>query len=237
MIKVVILAGGLGSRLSEETINKPKPMVEIGGKPIIWHIMKTYAHSGYNDFIILIGYKGEFIKKYFKDIKEPNWSVKLLETGEGTTKAQRIKKAEKYILGDHFFVGYGDDVSDISPKKVLETHKKSGKIATLTAIPLISDFGIVEINEKKEVKRFREKSRIDNYWINGGYFCFSKEIFKYLGSSKEELEDDVFKRLAIEEKIGAYIHNGFWKCMNTYKDKLELDLLIKQNKAPWIKWK
>ncbi len=235
-MKVLILAGGLGSRLSEETTTKPKPMVEIGGKPIIWHIMKTYAFSGYTDFVVLIGYKGELLRQYFNEMKEPDWNVELLETGEGTSKAQRIKKAESLIQDDYFFVAYGDDVSDICPDIVLETHIKSGKIATLTAIPLFSDFGVVELNKKNEVKYFREKPRIENYWINGGYFCFSKEIFNYLNNVGEELEDEVFKLLASEGKVGAYVHDGFWKCMNTYKDKLELDSLITQKKAPWIKW-
>lgn len=235
-MRVLILAGGLGSRLSEETNTKPKPMVEIGGKPIIWHIMKTYAFSGYTDFVILIGYKGELLRQYFNEITEPGWNVDILETGISTLKSQRIKMAEPLIQDNYFFVAYGDDVSDISPEKVLETHLKSGKIATLTAIPLISDFGIVELNNKREVKCFREKPQIQNHWINGGYFCFSREIFNYLGNINEELEDEVFKLLATKREIGAYIHEGFWKCMNTYKDKLELDFLIAQKKAPWIKW-
>lgn len=236
-MKVLILAGGVGSRLSEETINKPKPMVEVGGKPIIWHIMKTYAFSGFSDFIILLGYKGDMIKQYFIDMIEPDWHVELLETGEGTSKAQRIRKAEGFIVEDYFFVSYGDDVSDICPEKVLETHTKSNKIVTLTAIPLFSDFGVVELNQNNAVKCFREKPRIENQWINGGYFCFSRRIFDYLKNENEELENEVFNFLASKGEIGAYIHNGFWKCMNTYKDKLDLELLIKQNKAPWIKWK
>jgi glucose-1-phosphate cytidylyltransferase len=235
-MKVLILAGGLGSRLSEETTIKPKPMVEIGGKPIIWHIMKTYAHYGYTDFVILIGYKGDLLKQYFNAIIEPGWHVELLETGVGTLKSKRIKMAEHLVQDNYFFVAYGDDVSDISPGEVLETHLKSCKIATLTAIPLVTDFGIVELNNKREVKHFREKPRIENHWINGGYFCFSHEIFDYLGNEDEELEDEVFSLLAAEKQIGAHIHEGFWKCMNTYKDKLELDLLIAQKKAPWVKW-
>ena len=235
-MKVLILAGGLGSRLSEETTIKPKSMVEIGGKPIIWHIMKTYAYNGYKDFIILIGYKGELLKQYFNEIKEPDWKIELLETGIGTLKSQRIKMAETLVNDNYFFVAYGDDVSDISPKNVLETHIRSGKVATLTAIPLVSEFGIVELSNSDEVKAFREKSRIENHWINGGYFCFSREIFSYLRNENEELEDEVFRQLASEGKIGAHIHEGFWKCMNTYKDKLELDELITQKKAPWIKW-
>jgi glucose-1-phosphate cytidylyltransferase len=235
-MKVLILAGGLGSRLSEETKLKPKVMVEIGGKPIIWHIMKTFAYSGFTDFVILIGYKGELLQQYFNTIKEPGWNVELLETGEGTSKAQRIKKAESFITDDHFFVAYGDDVSDICPDIVLNTHLKSGKIATLTAIPLVSDFGVVELNDKNEVIYFREKPRIENHWINGGYFCFSRAIFNYLKNENKELEDEVFRQLASEGEMGAYLHNGFWKCMNTYKDKLELELLITQKKAPWIKW-
>lgn len=235
-MKVIILAGGFGTRLSEETIIKPKPMVEIGGKPIIWHIMKTFSHSGYKDFIILTGYREELLRKYLHNLEEPDWTIKLLETGINTLKSQRIKMAEAHIQDDYFFVSYGDDVSDISPKRVFETHLKNGKIATITVIPLVSEFGIVELNNNNEVEIFKEKSRIENHWINGGYFCFSKEIFKYLCNKNEELEDVVFRLLASEKRIGAYKHVGFWKCMNTYKDKLELESLITQKKAPWIKW-
>jgi glucose-1-phosphate cytidylyltransferase len=148
----------------------------------------------------------------------------------------RIKMAEPLVKEDHFFVAYGDDVSDILPGNVLKTHVEKGNIATITVIPLFSEFGIVELNGNSKVTAFREKPRIANYWINGGYFCFSKEIFDYLGHEDEELEKEVFRRLSEEGKLGAYIHEGFWKCMNTYKDKLEFEELINENRAPWIKW-
>lgn len=235
-MKVLILAGGLGTRLSEETTIKPKPMVEIGCKPVIWHIMKTYAFNGFNDFIILAGYKSDILKDYFNRLSEPCWKIEILETGTNTSKAMRIKMAESFVKDDYFFVAYGDDVSDILPENVLKTHIETGNIATITVIPLFSEFGIVELSEDSKVTAFREKPRIANYWINGGYFCFSKEIFDYLGHDDEELEKEVFGQLSQEGKLGAYIHEGFWKCMNTYKDKLELEELINENRAPWIKW-
>lgn len=235
-MKVLILAGGLGTRFGEETAKKPKPMVEIGGKPILWHIMKVYETDGFTDFVILLGYKGEIIKEYFLLNPEPNWKIQFVNTGAETSKAQRIKKVEHLIDDKYFFVAYGDDVSDIHPKVVYEQHIRSNKIATLTAMPLVTDFGIVEINTNNTILRFREKPIIEGHWINGGFFCFSKEIFTYLSNEKEELEDQVFKRLAEEGKIGAYRHPGFWKCMNTMKDKLELDSLVKTNQAKWIRW-
>jgi len=235
-MKVLILAGGLGARFSEETTKKPKPLVEIGGKPIIWHVMKIYAHYGFKDFIVLIGYKGDMLKKYFNSFVEEDWNVQLLETGDGTLKSQRLKQAEPFIDGDNFFLSYGDDVSDVSPKKVLETHLKSNNIVTLSAFPLVSDFGILELDGNNQIKQFREKPRIQNHWINGGFFCMSKEIFKYLEDTEKELEDEVFADLTKINKIGAMPHEGFWKSMNTMKDKAQLEELINKNQAPWIKW-
>jgi len=234
-MKVLILAGGLGTRFGQETANKPKPMVQVGGKPIIWHIMKVFAEDGFTNFVILLGYKGEILRDYFEANPEPNWQINFVDTGINTSKAQRIKKVEHLIDNNYFFVAYGDDVSDIHPKKVYEQHISSDSIATLTAIPLATDFGIVITDESNKVTKFREKPVIDGYYINGGFFCFSKEILSYLNDKNEELEDQVFKRLAEENKISAYYHHGFWKCMNTMKDKIELEALIEKNIAPWIR--
>ncbi|MCF8297450.1 MAG: NTP transferase domain-containing protein [Saprospiraceae bacterium] len=232
-MKVLILAGGKGSRLSVE--DKPKPLMEIGGKPIIWHIMSIYANSGFKDFVILLGYKGQMIKDYFSSHPEPNWNIDFLNTGLETKKAQRIKKAEYLIDSDCFFVAYGDDLSDVDPKSIFEFHKKHGKVATLTAMPLESNFGVVEIGGDDDVKCFREKPRIEGYWINGGFFCFSKKIFDYF-TDNEELEDEIFQKLTKMGEIKAYKHGGFWKCLNTKKDSIEFDNLILENNAPWIKW-
>jgi len=236
-MKVLILAGGIGSRFSEETVEKPKPMVEVAGKPIIWHIMQIYAHAGLTDFIILVGYKGDVFTNSVAKFIEPNWHVEILETGEGTLKSQRIKQAEHLIDEDYFLVAYGDDVSDVDPMDVFNEHMKhEGRIVTLTAMPLVTNFGVVELGENNAITAFREKPKIDGYWINGGFFCFSKEIFTYLTDAEEELEDDVFKRLSKENKIGAYRHDGFWKCMNTQKEKIEMEELVLTNEAKWIKW-
>jgi glucose-1-phosphate cytidylyltransferase len=210
--------------------------VEIAGKPIIWHIMQIYAHAGIKDFVILVGYKGNLFLEQFSNFTEDDWNVTILETGDGTLKSQRIKQAEHLINDECFFVAYGDDVSDINPMDVYKEHQKyPDRVATLTAMPLETNFGVVEINKNGCINCFREKPRIEGYWINGGFFCFSKEIFKYFENEKFELEDDVFKILASENKIGAYKHNGFWKCMNTKKEHNELEQLVKDNQAKWMK--
>jgi len=233
-MKVLILAGGKGSRLSEDSAVKPKPLMEIGGKPILWHIMSIYANCGFNDFVILLGYKGQMIQDYFLSYPEPNWKIDFLGTGLEAKKAQRIKKAEHLIDGDCFFVAYGDDLSDVDPKKIYEFHKKHNKIVTLTAMPLESNFGVIEINLENEVQSFKEKPRIEGYWINGGFFCFSNKIFDYL-NDEEELEDMVFQKLATKGEIKAFKHNGFWKSMNTKKDIIEFNKLFSENNAPWMK--
>lgn len=236
-MKVLILAGGIGSRLSEETVHTPKPLVEIGGKPIIWHIMRIYAYAGIKDFIILVGYKGGVFFDKFSEYTEDDWKVTILETGDGTLKSQRIKQAEKLIDGEDFFVAYGDDLSDVNPIDVYNEHKLfPERVVTLTAMPLESSYGVLEINENNAITKFREKPRIDGYWINGGFFCFSSSIFKYLNNPGLELEDDIFKILAKEKRIGAYKHNGFWKSMNTQKEMIEMEELVRTNEAKWIKW-
>ena len=232
-MKVVILCGGKGTRLKEYTEEIPKSLVEIGDIPILGHIMKIYSHHGFNDFILCLGYKGNKIKEYFLNNKE-DWNIEFVDTGENSTKSERLLKIKDYITEDNFLVAYGDDVSDVNIREVLEFHKKSKKIVTLTSIPLYSQFGIVKTNEKNEVIRFEEKPRLEGYWFNGGFFVFKKEIFDYL--DKGELEDDVFKYLAAQNQVVTFKHEGFWKCMNTFKDTQELNDLWKKGKASWKVW-
>lgn len=233
-MKVVILCGGKGTRLKEYTEDIPKPLVEVGGKPILWHIMKIYSHYGFNEFVLCLGYKGEKIKEYFKENKE-GWKIEFADTGEESSKSERLKKIKDYINEDLFLVAYGDDVCDVNLKEVVKTHKSHGKITTLTAIPLYSQFGIVETNRKNEVVNFKEKPRLDNYWFNGGFFVFDRKIFDYLDIG--ELENEVFERLVQENQIIAYKHDGFWKCMNTFKDTQELNKLWNEHNAPWKVWR
>jgi len=230
-MKVVILCGGKGTRLKEYTEDIPKPLIEIGGKPILWHIMKIYTHYGFNDFILCLGYKGKLIEKYFKNNNHENWNIEFVDTGEKSNKGQRIKKIEPYIKEDNFFVAYGDDVADINIKKTLEYHKEKGKIITLTAVNPESQFGIMEINNNDEITKFKEKPKLD-HWINGGFFIFNKRIFNYINDDYD-LEKETFNNLVKEKQICAFKHMGFWKCMNTFKDTIELNELWKKNKAPW----
>jgi glucose-1-phosphate cytidylyltransferase len=233
-MKVLILAGGKGSRMNEETEIKPKPLIEIGERPILWHVMKIYAQSGFFDFVVLTGYKSHMIVDYFDENPEKEWNIEFLDTGLETKKAQRIKMAEHLITEDNFFVAYGDDLSDIDPGKIIDYHNSHGKMVTLAAIPLESNFGVVELTNDNSVRRFREKPKIDGYWINGGFFCFKREILGYL-NNEDELEDEVFKMLAQKDEIKAIKHDGFWKCMNTKKEYQEFNKLYKENIAPWIR--
>ncbi|MBU0628032.1 MAG: NTP transferase domain-containing protein [Nanoarchaeota archaeon] len=232
-MKVAILCGGKGTRLKELTEEIPKPLVEIGGKPILWHIMKIYSHYGFNDFILCLGYKGNLIEEYFRNNsnKEQRWNIEFVDTEENSNKGQRIKKIENYIKEDNFFVAYGDDVSDVNIKKVLEQHMKNNKIVTLTAVNPESQFGIMDINHNNEIIEFKEKPKLD-HWINGGFFVFNKRIFDYLKDNCD-LETDAFKALVKEKQITAFKHDGFWKCMNTFKDTMELNELWDNDKAPW----
>ena len=230
-MKTVILCGGKGTRLRELTEEIPKPLVEIGGKPILWHLMKIYSHYGFNDFILCLGYKGELIKEYFSRNNKENWKITFVDTGEEANKAERIKKVQKYIKDDNFFVAYGDDVCDVNVKKVLDLHLKKGKIVTLTAVNLLSPFGVMEVNENDEVTEFKEKPKLD-YWMNGGYFVFNKKIFNYLKEGYD-LEKEAFEELAKEKQIAAFKHHGFWKSMNTFKDVVELNELWERGNAPW----
>lgn len=233
-MKVVILCGGKGTRLSEHTESIPKPLVGIGDKPILWHIMKCYFYYGYNDFILCLGYKGKLIEEYFKNNNEENWNIKFVDTGEESNKGQRIKKIEKHIKDENFFLAYGDDVANVNINEVLDYHLRKGKIVTLISVNPLSQFGILEMNENNEIIKFKEKPKL-NHWINGGFFVCNKKIFNYI-KDNYDLEKETFEELVKEKQICAFKHNGFWKCMNTFKDVMELNEIWKQNKAPWKVW-
>ena len=257
-MKVVILAGGFGTRLSEETYLKPKPMVEIGGKPILWHIMKIYSAFGFNEFIICLGYKGYMIKEYFSsyflhqsdvtiDIKsnkievhnnvcEP-WKVTLVDTGLNTMTGGRIKRIKNYVKNETFMVTYGDGMGNIDLKKLLYFHKNHGKYATLTAVQPLGRFGALEINTKDEITNFQEKPKGDKAWINGGFFVLEPQIFDYIKGDETIWEREPLEKLAKDGQLAAYKHKGFWMCMDTLRDKKELETLWNSGNPPWKIWK
>lgn len=256
-MKVVILAGGIGSRLSEETVLKPKPMVEIGGKPILWHIMKTYSYYGFNEFIILCGYKGYMIKEYFANyhihmsditidlvnnlteyhkIHSEPWKVTLIETGTDTMTGGRIKRAEKYIGNETFMLTYGDGVADVNLKELLTLHTKHGKSITVTAVQPEGRFGSLVINDSNKVTNFIEKPKGDNVWINGGYFVCEPTILDYILDDSTIFEREPLENLTKDGELYTYKHYGFWKPMDTLRDKNQLEELIESKNAPWIKW-
>ncbi len=257
-MKVVILAGGKGSRISEESVLKPKPMVEIGDKPILWHIMKTYSAYGYHDFIICCGYKGHVIKDYFihyymyqadvtfclwdktKEYHYPMaepWRVTLADTGLNTLTAGRLLKIRNYIGDDEcFMLTYGDGVADISIPGLLAFHKEHGRIATITATQPAGRFGAIRINEEGVIESFKEKARKDQSWVNAGYMVLNREVFDYLGDGSEMLEASPFERLAQTGQMAAYKHPGFWSPMDTVHDKAYLEELWNSGKAPWKIW-
>ena len=258
-MKVVILAGGLGTRLMEETESRPKPMVEIGGKPILWHIMKMYAKYGFTEFIICLGYKSILIKEYFynyylhnsdvtinlKDNKidihqsqtEP-FTVTLIDTGLQTNTAGRIKRIKPYIADNTFMLTYGDGLSDINLQSLLDFHKSHGKLATLTSIQLPGRFGHLEIETDGGVKNFREKVSEQDMWINGGFFVLEPGIFDFLGEDADQVQWEKGPLAAIAEsgQLSAYRHAGFWKCMDAMRDKIELEDLWNSGRAPWKIW-
>ncbi|MBN1157023.1 NTP transferase domain-containing protein [Candidatus Woesearchaeota archaeon] len=234
--EVVILCGGKGTRLREHTEQIPKALVEIGGKPIIWHIIKFYAHWGVNRFILCVGYKSEKIREYFSGIDDfKGKEILLSDAGENASKAKRILEASSFVKGENFYVAYGDDLSDVNIGEVAAHHIESGNIVTLTAVPLVSQFGIVELDDSLQITGFKEKPKL-NHWLNGGFFVFSRRIFDYL-ELPGELEVEVFNELVKRGKIGAYKHSGNWKCMNTFKESQELNDLWNKNKAFWRCWK
>jgi glucose-1-phosphate cytidylyltransferase len=258
-MKVVIFAGGLGTRISEETDVRPKPMVEIGGKPIIWHIMKIYSHYGYNDFIICLGYKGYIIKEYFMnyfihnsdvtielktnkvkihDTSSEAFTVTLVETGSDTKTAGRLKQVQKYIGDEDFMLTYGDGVCNVNVKDLVAFHKAHGKIATVTSIKMDSRFGGMDVNDQGEVTSFREKARDESKWINGGFFVLKPEVFKYLDGDMKNMmwEDRPLERLSEDKELVAYRHEGFWKCMDALRDKIELEDFWNNNDAKWKVW-
>ena len=257
-MKVVILAGGLGTRISEESYLRPKPMIEIGDQPILWHIMKYYSHFGFNDFIICCGYKGQVIKEYFADyylhrsdvtfdfsaenrmtvhenVVEP-WRVTLVDTGLNTQTGARIKRVQKYIGDEPFMLTYGDGVSNVNLDDLQKQHRASGKTVTLTGIQPGGRFGVLDL-EDQTVTGFREKAREDGGWINGGFMVVESEVFNYL--SVDELcifEREPMEQLARDGKLGVYKHFGFWQCMDTQRDKIWLEERWKNNNAPWRVW-
>lgn len=230
-MQVIILCGGKGRRMGSAEL--PKALFPIGAKPILWHIMNIYAYYGFCDFILSVGYKGQRIKASFAH-RQP-WDVTFVDTGLDTNTGGRIAKLKKYIKEDCFFATYGDGLADINLRQLLDFHKRHKKIATLTAVRPYSAFGIVGINaQTQNVTHFEEKPRLD-HWINGGFFVFNKEIFDYLRES-DILEKDTFGRILKDKQICAFKHQGFWKCMDTYKDNLELNDLWRQGKAQWRRW-
>ncbi len=257
-MKAVILAGGFGSRLSEETTLKPKPMVEIGGRPILWHIMKIYSSYGINEFVILLGYKGYYIKEYFAnyflhqsdvtiDIKNNNielinnesehWKVTLLDTGYNTMTGGRIKRAEKYLGKKPFLLTYGDGVADINIKELIKFHKSHGKKLTITSAQPDGRFGGLNINNENRVIEFKEKPKGDGSWINAGFFVCEPEIFNYINDGDSTVfEQEPLKTMARNGEIFTYKHNSFWMPMDTIRDKKVLNELWEKNKAKWKIW-
>ncbi len=260
-IKVVILAGGLGTRLEEETVSMPKPLVRIGEYPILWHIMKIYSHWGFNDFVICLGYKGYLIKEYFANYflhnsdvtfdftdakgqmtihsrKVEPWRVTLVDTGAATQTGGRIKRIESFIDGDTFMLTYGDTVADVNVPQLLAHHKAHGKIATLTAVQPPGKWGALELNKKGQVESFIEKPVGDGGWINGGYFVLDRKVFSYLKQGDETVwEWDPLTQLTKDQQLMSYSHQGFWKSVDTLRNKRELEQTWATGKAPWQLWK
>ncbi len=259
LVKVVLLAGGLGTRLREETEYRPKPMVQIGTKPILWHIMKIYDHYGFHDFVICLGYKGTMIKDYFlnyeimnsdftvnlgdrlniilhNDHTERNWNVTLAETGDKAQTGSRVKKIEKYIDDDVFMLTYGDAVADINIEKLLAFHQSHGKIGTVTGVHPTSRFGELHIDAHC-VKQFCEKTQTKEGFVNGGFFVFNKEFFSYLDDQDDcVLEKDPIERLTKDNELMVYPHEGFWQCCDTYRELELLNNLWTRPNPPWKLW-
>lgn len=255
-MKVGILAGGLGTRLAEETVIKPKPMVEIGGKPILWHVMKHYARYGHTDFSIALGYKGEYIKSWMKDFSSlhgsmtvktrtgaitlhdhnsEDWSVDLVDTGDNTNTGGRIKRLKPWIGKGTFMLTWGDGVSDVDLDALLAYHRSHGKLATLTTVRPPARFGHIEF-EGDQVTTFTEKPQTAEGWINGAFFVLEPEIFDYIEGDDTQWEKEPLERLAADGQLMAYRHTSFWQCMDTIRDKLLLEKLWQEGNAPWKTW-
>jgi len=256
-MKVVILAGGLGSRLAEETEVKPKPMVEVGGRPILWHIMKHYAHHDFKEFYIALGYKSEIIKRYFLDYCSlsgsmtidlargdvrtserecEDWVVHLMDTGMQTLTGGRVKRLEPWLKDGTFMVTYGDGVSDIDLKDLLRFHRSHRRLATVTAVRPPARFGGLIFDGDSMVTAFTEKPQIGEGWINGGFLVFEPQVFDYLEGDRSSLEADALERLAADNQLAAYQHGQFWQCMDTLRDKQLLETLWREGRAPWKLW-
>ena len=255
--KVVILAGGLGSRLAEETDLKPKPLVEVGGHPILWHIMKTYSKFGLNDFIICLGYKGYMIKEYFSNYRlhvsdvtfdisrnsmvthhrraEP-WKVTLVDTGDATMTGGRVRRVREYIGKKDFCLTYGDGVADINISALLAFHEKQKMLATITAVQPAGRFGVLDIDNANKVTSFHEKPRGDSTWINGGFMVLSPKVIDYIDGDDSVFEQGPLQRLSAEGKLAAYRHTGFWQPMDTLRDKRHLEDLWASGRPPWRVW-
>ena len=257
-MKAVLLAGGLGTRMREETEFRPKPMVEIGGRPVLWHIMKVLGQQDITDFVVCTGYKSEFIKNYFTNYGEVNsdftltlgdkssimyhgshdesdWSVTVADTGANTMTGGRIKRIQKYVDGETFLCTYGDGLADIDLEALLAFHKSHGKIATMTAVQPSSRFGVLDLDDAGSIDKFKEKPQVEG-WINIGYFIFEPEIFDYLGDDTTVLEQSPLHRLAEDGQISAYRHTGFWEPMDTYREALMLNEMWESGSAPWRTW-
>jgi glucose-1-phosphate cytidylyltransferase len=257
-VKVVILCGGLGTRLREETEFRPKPMVEVGGRPILWHIMKTYAHYGFREFVLCLGYRGNIIKDYFLNYEamnndfsiclghksqiryhglhaEQGFSITLADTGIDCLTGGRIQKIRKYIDSDTFLLTYGDGVSDVDIRSLVEFHKNHGKIATVTTVPPISRFGMMDVDRDDSVHKFTEKPTTDG-WMSAGYFVLNRAVFDYLGGDDCIFEREPLERLAADGQLMAYRHQGFFYAMDTFREYQHLNAVWSAGEAPWRVW-
>jgi glucose-1-phosphate cytidylyltransferase len=256
-VKVAILAGGLGSRLQEETEIKPKPMVEIGGRPILWHIMKIYAHHGFDDFLIALGYKGDYIKRWMLEYssiqgdltvslkdgqiqvlqgEREDWTVSLVDTGVATMTGGRIKRLAPYVGSETFMVTWGDGVADLDVPKLLEFHRAHGKLATVTAVRPPARFGELTLDGDGRVTTFAEKPQLTEGWINGAFFVLEPGVFDYIDDDMTQWEREPLERLAAEGQLMAYRHESFWQCMDTLRDKVLLEQLWARPQPPWKMW-
>jgi glucose-1-phosphate cytidylyltransferase len=257
-MKTVILCGGLGTRLREETEYRPKPMVEIGGRPILWHIMKHYAYFGFHDFILCLGYKGAIIKEYFLNYeamnndftvclgrnsslsinsvhREQEFQVTLADTGADTLTGGRVARIEKYVDGDTFMVTYGDGLSNLNISDLVKFHRSHGKLATVTSVRPVSRFGVLELDSQGRVLQFSEKPTVDS-WVNAGFFVFDRRVFNYLSGDDCILEHDPLQRLAADGQLLAFPHEGYFQAMDTFREYQELNALWRSNKALWKVW-